>query len=239
MKILLLPFLLFLASCCATKCPLECSKCTVKCAAISDNSAVDDGFVNMFNGKDFSGWENPYDWGKFEWKDNEIHLTTVKRKFFLVTEKKYKDFILELEIKMPEGKSNSGVMFRCHKAKNKIFGYQAECDPSARRWSGGLYDEGRRGWMNPTRDKKPKEGTAYSKNLSGAWDDAKLGALKRNDWNKYRIEVKGSEIKMSINGGLTTHVIDSTDAEGYIGLQHHGEKGKIYRFRNVKIKELK
>ena len=93
--------------------------------------------------------------------------------------------------------------------------------------------------MNPSKNKKPKEGTPYSKNLSGEWDEKKLGALKRNDWNKYRIEVKGSEIKISVNGIMTTHVIDSTDAEGYIGLQHHGEKGKLYRFRNVKIKELK
>ena len=52
------------------------------------HAADSDGFVDMFNGKDFTGWENPYDWGKYEWKDNEIHLTTVKKKFFLVTEKK-------------------------------------------------------------------------------------------------------------------------------------------------------
>ena len=202
-------------------------------------TTTEDEFKNMFNGKDFTGWENPYDWGKYVWKDGEIHLTTEKRKFFLVTEKKYKDFILELEIKMPEGKSNSGVMFRCHKGKNKIFGYQAECDPSQRRWSGGLYDEGRRRWMNPSRDHKVGQSEEYKKNLSPDWDEKKLNAFKRNDWNKYRIECKGSEIKISVNGVLTTHVIDTKDSEGYIGLQHHGEKGKLYRFRNVKIKELK
>lgn len=200
---------------------------------------AEDGFVDLFNGKDLTGWENPYDWGKSEVKDGEIHLTTDKKKFFLVTEKKFKDFIFEAEIKMPEGKSNSGLMFRCHKKKNKIWGYQAECDPSDRRWSGGLYDEGRRRWLNPSRDTKPKEGSGYEKNLSGEWDAKKLGALKRHDWNKYRIECKGSEIKISVNGVLTTHIIDTTDAEGYLAIQHHGEKGKIYRFRNIRVKELK
>lgn len=200
---------------------------------------AEDGFTELFNGKDLSGWENPYAWGKAEVKDGEIHLTTDKSKFFLVTEKKYKDFIFECEIKMPEGKSNSGLMFRCHKQKNKVFGYQAECDPSDRRWSGGLYDEGRRKWLNPSRDTKPKEGSGYEKNLSGEWDEKKLGALKRNDWNKYRIECKGSEIKITLNGILTTHIIDTTDAEGFLGIQHHGEKGKVYKFRNIRVKELK
>ena len=143
-----------------------------------------DGFTDLFNGKDLTGWTNPFDWGEAEAKDGEIHLTTTKSKFFLVTEKKFKDFIFEAEIKMPEGKSNSGLMFRCHMKKNKVWGYQAECDPSDRRWSGGLYDEARRKWMNPPKDLKPDENTAYKKNLSGEWDDKKLGALKRNDWNK-------------------------------------------------------
>ena len=28
------------------------------------------------------------------------------------------------------------------------------------------------------------------------------------------------------------------DSQGYIGIQHHGERGKVYRFRNLRIKEL-
>ena len=31
----------------------------------------------------------------------------------------------------------------------------------------------------------------------------------------------------------------STDAKGPVGIQHHGEKGQTYRFRNLRIKELK
>ena len=32
---------------------------------------------------------------------------------------------------------------------------------------------------------------------------------------------------------------DDLDSEGYIAIQHHGEKGQVYRFRNLRIKELK
>jgi hypothetical protein len=194
--------------------------------------------VDMFNGKDLTGWENPYAWGEIDLVDGEIHLSTVKSKFFLCTTRTYKNFRFEAEVKMPEGKSNSGFLFRCHKKKNRAWGYQAEVDPSERKWSGGLYDEGRRKWMHPDRDFKVGKDEHFSKNLSPEWNEEKKNAFKRDDWNKYVIECKGSEIKITLNGVLTTHVIDSIDAEGYIGLQHHGEKGKIYRFRNVRITEL-
>jgi hypothetical protein len=201
-------------------------------------ATAEDGFVNMFNGKDLTGWENPYEWGEVKLVGDEIQLTTDKSKFFLVTEKKYKNFIFEAEIMMPEGKSNSGFLFRCLKAKNKAWGYQAEVDPSDRRWSGGFYDEGRRKWMNPDKDTKAAAGTGYIENKSGPWSEEKLNAFKRYEWNKYRIECNGTDIKIFVNGIMTSHVIDSTDAEGYIGLQHHGEKGKIYKFKNIRIKEL-
>jgi len=41
-----------------------------------------------------------------------------------------------------------------------------------------------------------------------------------------------------VNGILCTDYIDDMDAAGYIGIQHHGEQGQVYRFRNLKIKEL-
>jgi hypothetical protein len=37
---------------------------------------------------------------------------------------------------------------------------------------------------------------------------------------------------------VTTDIKDSMDARGPIGLQHHGEKGQTYKFRNARIREL-
>jgi len=184
----------------------------------------------LFDGKTLDGWTNPYKWGKASVVDGEIHLTTTKSKFFLTTAKQYADFIFEVEVKMPEGRSNSGFMFRCHRKPNRVFGYQAEVDPSNRKWSGGLYDEGRRGWLHPNKKKKETI-TAFRKNAGDCF--------KRNDWNKYRIECVGDSLKISVNGVQTTDFKDSTDAQGYLALQHHGEKGKIYRFRNIRVKVLK
>ena len=192
----------------------------------------------LFDGKTIEGWANPYAWGKATVKDGEVHLTTTKSKFFLVTEKQYKDFIFEADVKLPPGRSNSGFMFRCRQKPNKVWGYQAEVDPTDRKWSGGLYDEGRRKWfISPNRDKAAsKEAAAAS---VAAFRKRAGDCFKRDDWNTFRIECRGDSLKIFVNGVLTTDVKDSVDPQGYIALQHHGEKGQIYRFRRIRIQELK
>ena len=193
---------------------------------------TDDGWVALFNGKDLSGWKNPYDWGEAKVIDGEIHLKANK-KFFLVTEKAFGDFVFEGEVHLPEGKANSGFMFRCNVKKNNVFGYQAEVDGSKRRWSGGLYDEGRRGWIWPS-----KKGPNKKSSQEHFKKPEIRNAFKRNDWNKYRITCRGDRIRIEVNGVLITDVTDGTDAKGPIGIQHHGEKGQTYRFRNLRIRPL-
>lgn len=203
--------------------------------------AEDDGWKPLFNGEDLSGWTNPYEWGEAKVVDGEVHLTAEK-KFFLVTEKPYADFIFEGEVKLPEGKANSGFMYRCHVEPNKVYGYQAEVDGSDRRWSGGLYDEGRRGWIWPSQTGRTKvpEALEYEEESKAYFQQPEVrDALKRNDWNTYRITCKGNSLKVEVNGVVTTDIKDDTDASGPIGIQHHGEKGQTYKFRNLRIKELK
>ena len=61
------------------------------------------------------------------------------------------------------------------------------------------------------------------------------GAFKRYGWNRYRIHCVGPHIRIFVNGVPTTDYVDTMHREGYIAVQHHGEKGKIYRFRNIRI----
>jgi len=195
------------------------------------------GFKPLFNGKDLTGWRNPYKYGKASVKDAEIHLLANK-KFFLVTEKKYTNFRLSVDVHLPEGPANSGVMFRCHVQPNKVFGYQAECDGSDRRWSAGLYDEKRRGWIFPVK-KDTAESAFTMKESQAHFAQPKIrNALKRNGWNRYEIECRGPHIVISLNGIKVTELDDDTDASGFLGIQHHGENGQLYRFRNLYIQEL-
>ena len=198
------------------------------------------GWTVLFNGRDLTGWKNPYEWGEATVVDGEIHLLADK-KFFLCTEKTYGDFVFTGEVKLPEGKANSGFMFRCHVEPNKVFGYQAEVDGSDRRWSGGLYDEGRRGWIWPSQKGRSKEEKflAHQEESQAHFKKPEVqNALKRLDWNKYEITCRGSQITIKVNGVVTTRFQDDTDAEGYIGIQHHGEDGQVYRFRNLYLREL-
>ncbi|MCU0585845.1 MAG: DUF1080 domain-containing protein, partial [Desulfobacterales bacterium] len=63
--------------------------------------------------RDLTGRKNPYKAGEVIIVNGEIHLKGDK-KWFLVTEKSYSDFIFEGEVKLPEGQANSGFMFRAH-----------------------------------------------------------------------------------------------------------------------------
>lgn len=179
----------------------------------------DPGWVDLLDGKTTNGWHNPYDWGKVEVVDGEVRLTA-RRKFFLVSEKTYGDFIFEVEVNIPDD-GNSGVQFRSEYEKNKVWGYQAEVDPKPRKWAGGLYDEGRRGWLVPLKGKPKKQ-----------------AAFKNGQWNKYRIHAEGDRLRIWVNGIETCDFRDALTLEGHIALQHHGEKDRTYRFRNARIKEL-
>ncbi|WP_146403643.1 family 78 glycoside hydrolase catalytic domain [Planctomycetes bacterium CA13] len=200
------------------------------------------GYKPLFNGEDLAGWRNPYSHGEAKVVDGEIHLLA-NDKFFLVTENKYADFRLSVEIHLPEGKANSGVMFRCHvddDAKKKVYGYQAECDGSDRRWSGGLYDEGRRGWIWPsTKGRSEAQFLEHEEESKAAFENPTIAnALNRNGWNRFVVTCVEDYITIEVNGVPTTSFRDAVDTNGYIGIQHHGEDGQTYRFRNLFIKEL-
>ena len=200
------------------------------------------GYTPLFNGKDLTGWTNPYPHGDATVVDGEIHLQG-DNKFFLVTEKQYADFRVSVEILLPEGEANSGVMFRCHVDPDKekiVYGYQAECDGSDRRWSGGLFDEARRRWIWPsTTGRSEKKFLKHEATSKLAFEQPAIrDALNRNGWNRFVITCIQDRIMIELNGVRTVTFRDAADAAGHIGIQHHGEAGQTYRFRNLFIKEL-
>jgi hypothetical protein len=192
----------------------------------------DEAWTDLFNGKDLDGWRPVMGEANFEIKDGEIVGIAKSNtpNTFLITEKEYSDFILELELKIEDLSSNSGVMVRgqfdqeARDGNGLVYGYQIEADPTERAWSGGLYDEARRGWLYPL-DLNPEAKSAF----------------KMNDWNHYRIECIGNEIKSWINGKEVAYVVDEMDHKGHIGLQVHSinnpeDEGNKTYFRKVRIK---
>lgn len=174
----------------------------------------------LFNGRDLAGWRAI---GDAHWSVEEGELVGRVgggKQSFLVTERDYSDFVLELELKNLGG--NSGVQVRSHQRENgQVYGYQIEVDPSDRAWSGGLYDEGRRAWLVDLKDKP----------LARA-------AFKRGEWNHYRIELAGSRIRSWVNGVLVVDAIDNADSSGFIGLQVHSGNDCSMRWRRITLRPL-
>ncbi len=190
--------------------------------------AADDGWVELFNGKNLDGWEQINGKAKYEVKDGAIVGTSVPNSpnSFLCTKKKYSDFELEFDVKVhPE--LNSGVQIRSESKpeyqNGRVHGYQVEIAIGG--FSGGIYDESRRGKFLNT-----ETPTAEVKNL-----------LKKDEWNKYRIVCKGEEIKVWVNGVKVTDLKDSMTRTGFIGLQVHGVGAKTepldVSWKNIRIKE--
>ncbi|WP_158969580.1 DUF1080 domain-containing protein [Paraglaciecola sp. L3A3] len=201
---------------------------------------------------ELSQFSNIYDYGTAEMIGDELVLNSTGN-LFLTTKKRYKNFILTGEVILPDVSeySNSGFMFRGSAIKKgkrvEAAGYQAEVDPSPRKWSGGLYHQAGRQWLHPVHKTRSNLDADFEKNFLPKWTDEMANAYKHLEWNSYRIECIDNEIKIYLNGVLTTHVLDNKLKEGFIGLQHHGSEklrktGKtdnIVRFRNVFVTELK
>jgi hypothetical protein len=197
--------------------------------------------VPIFTGTNLDGWVQRGGKPHFGVVDGMIVGTTVKGtgNSFLCTDREYGDFILELEIKADK-ELNSGVQIRSHCfvsetvydfggriikiPAGRVHGYQVEVDHRPeRRWSGGIYEEGRREWLFPLATNAPA-GQAF----------------KFGEWNRYRIVCIGDSIRTWINGVPAADLVDAESLRGFIGLQVHASEtaGLKVRFRNVRLEDL-
>lgn len=179
--------------------------------------------LDRFGGE--RGWYNPYAWGDLARIDDELVLKS-ERNFMVTTKTRYRDFIFELEARVPEG--NSGVFFRCQLGDKKLLGYQAEIDRSERQFTGGVYDNTGRGFLVPPVD----DGGDLD-----AFRERQSSRPLNEGWNRVRVECFGNRIRVAVNGRWISDFEDDWHRSGFIGLQHHGNASE-YRFRNLRILPL-
>ena len=211
-------------------------------------SATAGEWMDLFDGKTLEGWTVHSGYASYRVEDGEIVGTAVKGSpnTFLCANKEYGDFILELEVKC-NPRLNSGIQIRSQIAKDpmffvfrgpdgkprqrvippdRVYGYQVEIASAETGTSGGIYDEARRGFFLADISENPSARKAF----------------KNDEWNKYRIECKGSSIKTWINDVPCADLRDSVDTKGIIGLQVHGLGQNFFpyqvRWRNLRIREL-
>ncbi|WP_343556548.1 DUF1080 domain-containing protein [Sphingobacterium sp.] len=189
------------------------------------------GWTNLFDGKTLNGWKSVGGKAPYSIEGDAIvgRMTKGTPNSFLITEKEYGDFILELDVKLEGNETNSGIQTRSHldpkanDGRGRVYGRQVEIDPSSRAWTGGIYDEARRGWIYPL-DLNENAKKAY----------------KVEEFNHIRIEAIGDELRTWVNDIPVAYVVDTIDRTGFIGLQVHGIPpkldGKKVYFKNIKIK---
>ena len=212
--------------------------------------AAEKGFETIFDGKTLKGWNgDPKFWSV---KDGAITGKTTKENptkgnTFIIWEGKTGNFDLRLDYKIIGG--NSGIQYRSFKADGpdewRIGGYQADFE-AGDTFSGICYGERFRGILS-LRGKKTTltvgDDGKLKKEVEEFAKDADIAkAIKKEDWNSYRIVARNFSLTHYINGVKTTQVIDrdrkTRRAEGLLALQLHAGPPMNVQFKNIRIKEL-
>lgn len=204
------------------------------------NLSYDNGFINLFNGKDLTGWKglvaNPIARSKMtdsalkaaeqvanekmknDWVAKDGLLVFTGHGENLATEKKYGDFEMFVDWKITE-KGDAGIYLR-GSPQVQIWDTSRR-EVGAQVGSGGLYN-------NQKNQSKP---------LVVA--DNKIG-----EWNNFHIIMKGAQVTVYLNGVLVT---DNVTLENYwdrtmpifnkeqIELQAHGT---YVAYRNIYLREI-
>jgi hypothetical protein len=212
---------------------------------VSPMAVFADQKVELFNGKDLTGWTKRGGNGSYTVEDGEIVGRSAPNttNTFLCTDKEFGDFEMELDFKIDPKQNifNSGVQIRSHARpegnQERVYGYQVEIDTKKDRpWTGGIYFEGgskdeKGKWIRP-----------------GGWlnDLTKNEAAQKErhlgNWNHLKIVAKGHRIQTWLNGVPAADYTDKDEKafspKGFIALQVHAV-GKLTDSREVHFKNIK
>lgn len=213
---------------------MNCWKCSAALAVLLAVRIValagdaPEGFKPLFNGKDLTGWEGDDKLWIVENGEIVGKSPGIKKNEFLASTESYGDFIMIFKFKVvdnPKGDANSGMQFRSKRVPNsrEMYGYQADVGQG---YWGCIYDESRRNkvLMKPKKEDLDK-------------------AVKKEDWNEYKITCDGAHIVLELNGVV---MCDYTEAEppekaertGYFGLQVHAGGPMEIHMKDAYIKIL-
>jgi 3-keto-disaccharide hydrolase len=226
-------------------------------ALLQPARAADDATtIELFNGKDLTGWKvfiTPADKGKTKpedvWSVKEGVLQCVgKPAGYVITEKEYGDYVLEVEWRWPGKPGNSGVL--CHvSGPDKIWPNSFEAQLFATR-AGDIWlvdgfkmdvDKSR---LDPNQsrhyirigDRFVKKDGKDKKGRDQYVIEGKPVEKPTGEWNHYRITCKGDTVKLEVNGKFVNEGKNAERTKGKILLQ---SEGAPVHFRNVKLTPIK
>lgn len=204
-------------------------------------SSAETGFVDLFNGRDLTGWVPVNLSAETVQIEDGIITLSGQPKGMMRTQDQYQNFILELEWRHLSKGGNSGVMIWAD-------GLPAVGAPYPRGIEVQILDHGqaerrpdrvnrvftthgdlfpiRGATMTPTGRVAPEGIRSFPRSSR---------SLPSPEWNHYRVECIDGRISLSVNGALVTTGENCTPRQGYICLE--SERGPV-QFRNIRIKPL-
>lgn len=212
--------------------PGECANCESgeRCAKCVAKHAAKEGWADLFNGTDLTGWVSTGADDAWGVQDGEIVTVNPGTGGWLRTDRMYRDFEMTVDFFMPEG-GNSGLGLRGSSGGDPAFtGFELQMldtygQEATTSFSGGVYTA-----IAPT----------------------SMEINEAGNWNSYKVSLVGDTLNVWLNG-VQIHEDQKLDdrgyfrspdnplplntraTTGYIALQDHGH---AFRYKNVKIKDL-
>ena len=193
-------------------------------------SKGNEGFQSVYNGTDFAGWEGPVQ--NYEVKDGAIVCKPGKGGC-IYTKEQYGDFVARLEFKVPRNGNNGlAIRYPGDPAGRVDTAYLGMCELQ-------VLDDSYKGI-----DPRQAHGSAYGMVAAHRGYQHPVG-----EWNFQEVTVKGSTIKVELNGTvildtdlskvteyMANHEHPGKDRSiGHFGFAGHGD---AVAFRNVRISKL-
>jgi hypothetical protein len=189
------------------------------------------GFKSVFNGRDFTGWAGPVD--NYTVKDGAIECRP-KKGGTIYTKEEFADFVVRLEFRLPPG-GNNGLAIRYPGTGDTAYAGMTESQ---------VLDDNYEKATGHKIDPRQAHGSAY-----GMIAAARGYQHPNGEWNFEEVTVKGSTIKVELNG---TVILDGDVAKvtefmankahpgkdrtsGHFGFAGHNDP---VAFRNIRIQKL-
>jgi len=207
--------------------------------------AAEEGFTDLFNGRDLTGWRGNADL----WRVENGAITGATKgpdhlayNQFLIWEGEVADFELRLQFRL-EGANNSGVQYRSQQLKEAgdfvIAGYQADIHPAPAN-TGMLYDERGRGVL-AHRNQRVVIGANGKSKVTPLNAEAPK-PIDLSEWREMTIIARGNRLIHKVDEEVTSDVTDNQpsarERSGLLALQvHRGPKMKV-QFKNIRLRKL-
>ncbi len=191
----------------------------------------EEGFKPVFNGKDFAGWNGPLE--NYVIQDGAI-MCKPSKGGTIFTKEEYGDFVARLDFKVPAG-GNNGLAIRYPGSGDTA--YEGMCELQ-------VLDDNYEKAVGGKIDPRQAHGSAYGMVAAARGFHRPVG-----EWNFQEVTVKGSKIKVELNGFvildtdlagvkdfMANHPHPGKDrTRGHFGFAGHNDP---VAFRNIRVRPL-